>query len=58
MRKYSEPSTIFIRELSWMYDSVLDKPLEGFVQDTPREELHTAPVVESLTATAWQNYHQ
>ena len=41
-----------------MHDWVLDTPLEGFVQDAPREELHTVPVVECLTATAWQNYHQ
>ena len=41
-----------------MYDWVLDTPLEGFVQDTPREELDTAPVVECLTVTAQQNYHQ
>ena len=39
-------------------DWVLDTPLEDFVQDDPREELDTAPVVECLTATAWQNYHQ
>ena len=41
-----------------MYDWVLDTPLEGFVQDAPREELDTVLVVECLTATAWQNYHQ
>ena len=41
-----------------MYDWVLSTALEGFVQDTPREERATAPVVECLTATAWQNYHQ
>ena len=41
-----------------MYDWVLDTPLKGFVQDTPREELDTAPVVECLTATSCQNYHQ
>ena len=58
MRKYSEPSTILTRGLSWMYRRVLDTPLEGFLQDVPREELDTAPVVECLTATAWQNYHQ
>ena len=39
-------------------DWVLDTPLEGFVQDAPREELDIAPVVECLTATAWQNYHR
>ena len=38
-----------------MYDWVLDTPLEGFVQDAPRQELDTAPAVESLPATAWQN---
>ena len=41
-----------------MYDLVLNRPLEGFVQDSPREELATGPVVECLTATAWQDYHQ
>ena len=41
-----------------MYDRVLDTPLKGFIQDAPRKELETAPVVECLTATAWQNYHQ
>ena len=32
-------------------DWVLNTPLEGFVQDAPREELAIAPVVESLTTT-------
>ena len=41
-----------------MYDWVLDTHLEGFVKDAPWEELDTAPVVECLTATAWQNFHQ
>ena len=41
-----------------MYDWALNTPLEGFVQDPLREELATAPVVECLTANAWQNYHQ
>ena len=41
-----------------MYDWVLDTPFDGFVQDALGEELDTAPVVECLTATAWQNYHQ
>ena len=41
-----------------MYDWVLDTPLEGFVQDAPREELDTAPVVECLTEIVCQNYHQ
>ena len=41
-----------------MYDLILNTPLEGFVQDAPQEELATTPVVECLTATAWQNYHQ
>ena len=36
-----------------MYDWVLDTSLDGFVQDAPQEELDTAPVVESLTGTAW-----
>ena len=41
-----------------MYDWVIDTPLEGYVQDAPREELGTAPVDECLTANSWQNYHQ
>ena len=41
-----------------MHDWVLDMPLEGFIQDAQREKLDTAPVVECLTAAAWQNYHQ
>ena len=57
LRKYFKPSIIF-RGPSWMYDLVLNRPLEGFVQDSPREELATGPVVECLTATAWQDYHQ
>ena len=57
LRKYFKPSIIF-RGPSWMYDLVLNRPLESFVQDSPREELATGPVVECLTATAWQDYHQ
>ena len=41
-----------------MYEWVLNTLLEGFVLDAPWEELAAAPVVECLTATAWQNYHQ
>ena len=41
-----------------MHEWVLDTPLEGFVQDAPQVELDTSPVVECLTATAWQNYRQ
>ena len=41
-----------------MYDWVLNTPLEGFVQDAAREELAIALLLECLTATAWQNYHQ
>ena len=41
-----------------MYDLVLNTPLKGFVQEAPREEIATAPLVECLTATALQNYHQ
>ena len=41
-----------------MYDWVLNAPLKGFVQEAPREEIATAPLVECLTATAWQNYPQ
>ena len=42
---------IFTRGPSWMYEWALNTPLKGFVQDAPREELATAPVVECLTAT-------
>ena len=41
-----------------MYDWVLNTPLKSFVQDAPRIELATAPVVECLTTTGWQNYYQ
>ena len=41
-----------------MYEWILNTPLEGFVQDAAREELAIAPVVESLTTTTWQKYHQ
>ena len=41
-----------------MYEWVSNAPLKGFVQDAPPEELATAPVVDCLAATAWQNYHQ
>ena len=58
MRKYLKESTIFLRGPSWMYDWVLNTPLKSFVQDAPRIELATAPVVECLTTTGWQNYHQ
>ena len=34
-------------------------PLKGFVvQDVSPAELAIAPVVECLTTTGWQNYHQ
>ena len=39
-------------------DWVLDTPLEGFIQNAPREKLDNAVVVECLTAIAWQNYQQ
>ena len=39
-----------------MYDWVLNKPLRGFVQDAPGEEVAIAPVAEILTAITWQNY--
>ena len=58
MRKYLKESTIFLRGPSWMYDWFLNTPLKSFVQDAPRIELATAPVVECLTTTGWQNYHQ
>ena len=38
-----------------MYGWVLNTPLEGFVQDAPREEPAVAPVVESLTTTTRQS---
>ena len=41
-----------------MYDWVLTTPLEGFVKDAPREDLAIAHVVECLTTTGWQYYHQ
>ena len=41
-----------------MYDRILNKLLDGFVQDAPREELAIAPVTECSTTTGWQNYHQ
>ena len=41
-----------------MYEWVPNTPLEEFVQDALREELAIAPVVECLTLSAWQNYHQ
>ena len=41
-----------------MYDWVLNMLSEGFIQDAPQEELAIAPVIESLTTTVWQNYHQ
>ena len=36
-----------------MYDWVLNTPLEGFVQNAPREEPVIAPVVECLARTGW-----
>ena len=36
-----------------MYDWIQNTPLEGFVKDSPREELAIAPSVEFLNATAW-----
>ena len=41
-----------------MYDWVLNMLSEGFIQDVPQEELVIPPVIESLTTTVWQNYHQ
>ena len=41
-----------------MNNWVLNTPLEGFVQDAPREELAIAPVLECLTTTTWQKYQQ
>ena len=58
MQKYLKQSTVFTRGLSWMYGRILNTLLEGFVQDDPREELAVARVIECLTATGWQNYHQ
>ena len=36
-----------------MYDWVLNKPLEGFARDAPREELAIASAAECLTKAAW-----
>ena len=45
-RKYFKPLTISAKGRSWMYDWVLNTPLEGFVQDVTRKELAIGPVVE------------
>ena len=37
-----------------MYEWVLNTPLKGFVQDAPREELATAPIVEYKQITSKQ----
>ena len=58
MLKYLKSLTVFAKAPSWMYDWVLNTPLEGFVQDAPRDELAIEPVVECLPTTSWQNYHQ
>ena len=55
---YLKPLTIFAKASFWIYDCVLNTPLEGFVQDVPREQLSIAPVVDCLRTTAWQIYHQ
>ena len=41
-----------------MYDKVPNTLLESFLQYAPWEELAIARVVESLTTTTWQKYHQ
>ena len=41
-----------------MYDWILNTPLKGFVQDAAQEELAIASVVECLTSSVRQNYHQ
>ena len=58
LQKYLKPSTIFTKGPSWLYDWILNTTLERFLLDAPREELAIAPVVECLTTTGWQNYHQ
>ena len=47
----------FCKAPFWMYDWVLDTPLEDFVQDASRKELAIAPVVECLITTAWLKYY-
>ena len=51
LQKYLKLLNIFAKAPSWMYDWVLNTPLEGFVQNALREELAIAPVVEILTTT-------
>ena len=46
--KYWKPLTIFAKASCCIYDWVLSTSLEGFVQDSPWEELVIAPVVECL----------
>ena len=36
---------------SWMYNWIRNTPLEGFIQDAPREELAIAPIAESFTTS-------
>ena len=36
-----------------MYEWVINKPLEGFARDAPREELAIASAVECLITAAW-----
>ena len=51
MQKYLKLLTIFTKVPSWMYDWILNTPLEGFVQDAPQEELAIAHVAGNLTTT-------
>ena len=57
LRKYFNSIAVFSKAPVWIYENtpfeVLNTPVEGYVQDAPRQELSIAPVVEFLTATAW-----
>ena len=58
LQKYIKPWTVSIKAPSWMYNWVLNTPLEGFVPDATRQDLAIAPVVECLTKTFGQKCHQ
>ena len=57
LRKCFKSLAIFSKAPVRIYEDtpieILNTPVEGFVQDAPREELSIAPVVEFLTTTAW-----
>ena len=52
--KYLQQLTIFAKFQSWMYDWVLNRPLDGFAQDAPREEPAIVPAVACLATTSWE----